>query len=109
MLLPPKRARPIGARALRAASAGRLLVAAALISGSLLAARGDSQEFLTQPAAAPALPAVGDPPPMYIADPLNATNLVGIPVGTAADMLPNWPRWFAGARGLVMTRTLPSG
>ena len=109
MLLSPKRARPIGARALRAASAGRLLVAAALISGSLLAARGDSQEFLTQPAAAPALPTVGDPPPMYIADPLNATNLAGIPVGTAADMLPNWPRWFAGARGLVMTRTLPSG
>jgi len=46
---------------------------------------------------------------MYIADPLNAAGLAGIPVGTAADMLPNWPRWFAGASGLVMTRTLPAG
>ena len=30
-------------------------------------------------------------------------NAVGI------DMLPDWPRWFAGASGLVMTRTLGSG
>jgi hypothetical protein len=56
-----------------------------------------------------ALPAVGEPPPMYIADPLNAAGFTGIPVGDAADMLPNWPRWFAGASGLVMTRTLPAG
>ena len=56
-----------------------------------------------------ALPAVGEPPPMYIADPLNAAGFAGIPVGDAADMLPNWPRWFAGASGLVMTRTLPAG
>jgi hypothetical protein len=26
-----------------------------------------------------------------------------------AEPLPNWPRWYAGATGLVMTRTLPSG
>lgn len=52
---------------------------------------------------------MGEPPPMYIADPLNADGLAGIPVGAAADMLPNWPRWFAGASGLVMTRTLPAG
>jgi hypothetical protein len=56
-----------------------------------------------------ALPAVGEPPPMYIADPLTAAGFAGIPVGTAADMLPTWPRWFAGASGLVMTRTLPAG
>ena len=56
-----------------------------------------------------ALPAVGEPPPMYIADPLYAGGFTGIPVGAAADMLPNWPRWFAGASGLVMTRTLPAG
>jgi len=55
------------------------------------------------------LPAVGEPPPMYIADPLSAGGFSGIPVGTAAEMLPNWPRWFAGASGLVMTRTLPAG
>jgi hypothetical protein len=46
---------------------------------------------------------------MYIADPLSADGFAGIPVGAAADMLPNWPRWFAGASGLVMTRTLPAG
>ena len=46
---------------------------------------------------------------MYIADPLYAGGFSGIPVGAAADMLPNWPRWFAGASGLVMTRTLPAG
>jgi hypothetical protein len=56
-----------------------------------------------------ALPSVGEPPPMYIADPLYAGGFAGIPVGAAADMLPNWPRWFAGASGLVMTRTLPAG
>ena len=61
------------------------------------------------PGSETALPAVGDPPPMYIADPLNASGFAGIPVGAAADMLPNWPRWFAGASGLVMTRTLPAG
>ena len=56
-----------------------------------------------------ALPAVGEPPPMYIADPLHADGFAGIPVGVAAEMLPNWPRWFAGANGLIMTRTLPAG
>jgi len=61
------------------------------------------------PAPGAALPAVGEPSPMYIADPLTADGFAGIPVGAAADMLPNWPRWFAGASGLVMTRTLPAG
>ena len=61
------------------------------------------------PAPEAALPAVGEPSPMYIADPLTADGFAGIPVGAAADMLPNWPRWFAGASGLVMTRTLPAG
>ncbi|MFM1995646.1 MAG: hypothetical protein RLZZ111_33 [Planctomycetota bacterium] len=61
------------------------------------------------PAPAPPLPVVGEPPPMYIADPQGAGGFVGIPVGTAAEILPDWPRWFAGASGLVMTRTLPSG
>jgi len=75
---------------------------------------GLAQEPLPTPpdaaaAAAAPLPAAGDPPPMYIADPLSADGFAGIPVGLAADMLPNWPRWFAGANGLVMTRTLPSG
>jgi len=46
---------------------------------------------------------------MYVADPSNPYGFAGIPVGVAAEMLPNWPRWFAGASGLVMTRTLPAG
>jgi len=58
------------------------------------------------PGAAAALPAVGEPPPMYIADPLHANGYAGIPT---AEMFPNWPRWFAGASGLVMTRSLPAG
>jgi len=50
-----------------------------------------------------------DPPEMYINDPFNADGFTGIPSCTDADMLPCWPRWFAGASGLVMTRTLPAG
>jgi hypothetical protein len=91
------------------------VVLAALVTGTVAAqeplpppsAAGPAAESTTVPA--PALPAVGEPPPMYIADPLNADGFAGIPVGTAADMLPNWPRWFAGASGLVMTRTLAAG
>ena len=72
------------------------------------ASPADSQPALPSGSEA-ALPAVGEPPPMYIADPLTTAGFAGIPVGAAADMLPNWPRWFAGASGLVMTRTLPAG
>ena len=57
-----------------------------------------------------ALPTVGEPPPMYIADPLSADGFAGIPVGAAADMLPNWPLCPAhslsrcpGARGFNVT------
>lgn len=55
------------------------------------------------------LPAVGEPPPMYIVDPRSPEGFAGIAVGGAADRLPDWPRWFAGASGLVMTRSLPAG
>jgi hypothetical protein len=63
------------------------------------------------PAALPAgaVPTVGEPLPMYLVDPQTPGGFAGIPVGTAADLLPDWPRWFAGASGLVMTRTLPGG
>jgi hypothetical protein len=57
------------------------------------------------PSAGP-MPTIGEPPPMYIADPLAAGGYAGIPT---TDMFPNWPRWFAGASGLVMTRSLPGG
>jgi len=55
------------------------------------------------------LPAAGEPPPMYIVDPRSPEGFAGIPVGGAADRLPDWPRWFAGANGLGMTRSLPAG
>ena len=48
-------------------------------------------------------------PPMYVPDPGAPGGLAGMPPSIAADVLPDWPRWFAGASGLVMTRTLPSG
>ena len=49
------------------------------------------------------------PPPMYIGEPAAGPALSGLPRAVAVDMLPEWPRWFAGAGGLVMTRTLGSG
>ena len=61
------------------------------------------------PAPGEPLPAAGPPPPMYLVDPQQPGGFSGIPVGTAADLVPSWPRWFAGASGLVMTRTLPGG
>ena len=53
--------------------------------------------------------AVGSPDEMSIADPFDSNGFVGIPSCVDATMLPCWPRWFAGATGLVMTRTLPAG
>lgn len=55
------------------------------------------------------LPAVGDPPPMYLPEPFAGPGLAGMPGSMVPELLPDWPRWFAGATGLVMTRTLPSG
>lgn len=58
------------------------------------------REFVTEPS---------EPSPaLYIADPLNANGFAGIPSCIESDV-PCWPRWFVGASGLVMTRTLPSG
>ena len=51
-----------------------------------------------------------EPPPMYLAEPFGETDLHRAchrcidPGGER-----RWPRWFFGATGLVMTRTLPSG
>jgi hypothetical protein len=56
-----------------------------------------------------AVPTVGEPPPMYLAEPFAGPGLAGMPGSVVPEMLPDWPRWFAGASGLVMTRTLPSG
>lgn len=56
-----------------------------------------------------ATPAGQLPPPMYLPEPAEPGGLAGFPGASVADMLPDWPRWFAGASGLVMTRTLPTG
>lgn len=48
-------------------------------------------------------------PPIYVPEPHGATGLEGMPRSVVADTVPPWPRWFAGASGLVMTRTLPGG
>lgn len=49
-------------------------------------------------------------PPMYIGEPFPSDGVQsGVPSAVAVDMLPTWPRWFAGASGLIMTRTLESG
>ena len=49
------------------------------------------------------------PPPMYLAEPFVETGFAGMPSCIDADDSRCWPRWFAGANGLVMTRTLPTG
>ncbi len=54
-------------------------------------------------------PAVFEPPPMYLADPSAGDAFAAMPVGIGAGLAKPWPRWFAGASGLVMTRTLSSG
>jgi hypothetical protein len=49
-----------------------------------------------------------EPPPMYVADPFD-TAFQGMPLPVSTRHLPTWPRWFAGASGLVMTRSLSDG
>ena len=49
------------------------------------------------------------PPPMYVPDPNDLGGYAALPEAGATDLGPPWPRWFAGASGLIMTRTLPSG
>lgn len=56
------------------------------------------------------LPPVEEPPPvMYLPDPQGPGGFVGLPPAIDPEPLPAWPRWFASANGLVMTRSLPDG
>jgi hypothetical protein len=95
-----------GRSACRAAWAVMLLVAA-------LGGRAPAVETLPPIETLPqigALPQVEEPPPvMYLPDPQGPAGFVGLPSAIDPDPLPAWPRWFAGATGLVMTRTLPGG
>jgi hypothetical protein len=74
-------------------------VVACLWLASVAAAAGQ------EPSAVPA----PDAAPMYVPDTAGGAGFAAVPTGVAADMLPSWPRWFGGASGLVMTRTLPPG
>jgi len=86
----------------------RSLLSAMLAVAVAIEAWAARAEPLPAPPAA-ALPPVEEPPPMYIPDPAAADGFPGFTPFHAADRLPDWPRWFAGASGLVMTRTLPGG
>ena len=90
----------------------------AVLRGSLLvivcapwAAPLPAADPLPEPAAAPAIGAemAGSPPALYVPDPLQADEFAGLPATVVPETFPGWPRWFSGASGLVMTRTLPSG
>jgi hypothetical protein len=50
-----------------------------------------------------------EPPALYIADPVAGPEFSGFPTRVEPELFPQWPRWFASASGLVMTRTLPGG
>ena len=66
-------------------------------------AEADADDLL--PMAEQAMP----PPPMYVAEPITSTGFSGLPSCIDSSESRCWPRWFAGASGLVMTRTLPTG
>lgn len=71
------------------------------------ARRGQADEGNSGPDAAG--PGVVPVAPMYIADPLAGDSFAAMPVGLGEGLARPWPRWFAGANGLLMTRTLPAG
>jgi hypothetical protein len=70
---------------------------------------GQHAATLRPAAVATAGPAVVEPVPMYVADPVAGDTFAAMPVGVGDGLAKTWPRWFAGASGLVMTRTLPAG
>jgi hypothetical protein len=76
-----------------------------IVCGGRLAAQ-DPDFHATAVAAGPG---VVEPPPMYVADPFAGESFAAMPIGVGDGLAKPWPRWFAGASGLVMTRTLPAG
>lgn len=74
-----------------------------LLAGLVIAGAPAAGEPLPEPGPDLSLPA-----PLYVPDPAGP-GFAGLPPGIAAGIVPDWPRWFAGAGGLVMTRTLPGG
>jgi hypothetical protein len=83
--------------------AASILRRAALVAGMMTVCaclRAAAQQPLPPPA---------DAPPLYIAEPDGLTTLPGFPREVQPELFPTWPRWFASASGLVMTRTLSAG
>ena len=50
-----------------------------------------------------------EPPPLYLTEPFADVTFTGMPQPIDPYAERRWPRWFAGASGLLMTRTLSSG
>ena len=88
-----------------------LATAAALVWAAVAAGdRAVAQDAAVRPGpGANAGPAVVEPVPMYVADPFGGDTFAAMPAGVGDGLAKAWPRWFAGASGLVMTRTLPAG
>jgi hypothetical protein len=85
----------------------RLPGALALAAGIMVVVvRAEPPETLVT--AAPLSTAVVEPP-MYIVDPADTGGFAAMPVSVGEGLAKTWPRWFAGANGLVMTRTMPAG
>ncbi len=51
---------------------------------------------------------VNEPSTLYVSDPNNEQIFLGFPENVSYSQSPCWPRWFASATGLVMTRSLAS-
>ena len=79
---------------------------------------GQSPSPLPAPSAPSSSPSQGTLP---VAPPPSAAPILGFPAADGlapppaipyvpgVELAPDWPRWFTGASGLVMTRTLPGG
>ncbi|MFM7206979.1 MAG: BBP7 family outer membrane beta-barrel protein [Planctomycetaceae bacterium] len=82
----------------------------AVLLAALLMACGSSQAWGGD-TLSPAMAEHGAPPAetMYVTDPFSGDAFAAMPAGLGDSLAPTWPRWFAGAGGLVMTRTLPGG
>jgi len=91
------------------ASTFRVVVAPALLLGAVASAFAQGPLGGLGAAVSDAGPGGLAPPPMYVADPLADDGFAAMPVGVGDGLAPAWPRWFAGASGLIMTRTLPAG
>jgi len=95
--------------AMRYPAARHRVAAAALLVWAVETARAQVPNAPTAAVASDAGPGAIAAPPVYVTDPRAGDVFAAMPVGMGDGLAPAWPRWFAGASGLVMTRTLPAG